>query len=239
MTVASERKPIDYVLADDLATLVWLANLAAIELHVPLARAPAIERPTAVVFDLDPGAPASIVECCRVALQLQGMFEHLGLQSFAKTSGSKGLQVYVPLNDARRRLRADEAVREGRRRAARERRTGARRLAHDQGAAHRQGADRLEPERREEDDRLRLLAARDRAPDGLDAARLGRGAGDARLRKTLRASRSTQGRCSSAWPSAATCSRPCCRWCRSCRARRVSTRTPARSSRASRRAGHR
>jgi bifunctional non-homologous end joining protein LigD len=98
VTVAAERKPIDYLLADDLATLVWLANLAAIELHVPLARAPAIERPTAVVFDLDPGAPASIVECCHVAAQLQGMFAHLGLESFAKTSGSKGLQVYIPLN---------------------------------------------------------------------------------------------------------------------------------------------
>jgi bifunctional non-homologous end joining protein LigD len=93
-------KPIDYTLADDLPTLVWLANLAAIELHVPLARAEAIERPTALVFDLDPGAPASIVECCHVALQLQGMFEHLGLESYAKTSGSKGLQVYVPLNAA-------------------------------------------------------------------------------------------------------------------------------------------
>jgi bifunctional non-homologous end joining protein LigD len=97
-TVASERKPIDYVLADDLPTLVWLANLAAIELHVPLARAPAIDHPTSVVFDLDPGAPASIVECCHVAAQLQGMFENLGLQSYAKTSGSKGLQVYIPLN---------------------------------------------------------------------------------------------------------------------------------------------
>jgi bifunctional non-homologous end joining protein LigD len=98
VTVAAERKPIDYVLADDLATLVWLANLAAIELHVPLARAPAIECPRAVVFDLDPGAPASIIECCHVAAQLQGMFAHLGLESYAKTSGSKGLQVYIPLN---------------------------------------------------------------------------------------------------------------------------------------------
>jgi bifunctional non-homologous end joining protein LigD len=97
-TVASASKPIDYTLADDLPTLVWLANLAAIELHVPLARAPAIARPTALVFDLDPGAPASIVECCHVGLQLQGMFEHLGLESYAKTSGSKGRQVYVPLN---------------------------------------------------------------------------------------------------------------------------------------------
>ncbi|HSZ14147.1 MAG TPA: DNA ligase D [Solirubrobacteraceae bacterium] len=99
-TVASANKPIDYTLADDLPTLVWLANLAAIELHVPLSRAAAMDRPTSLVFDLDPGAPATIVECCHVALQLQGMFEHLGLDSFAKTSGSKGLQVYVPLNCA-------------------------------------------------------------------------------------------------------------------------------------------
>jgi bifunctional non-homologous end joining protein LigD len=98
VTLPGERKPIDYVLAGDLPTLVWLANLAAIELHVPLARADAIDRPTALVFDLDPGAPAGIVECCHVSLQLQGMFENLGLESFVKTSGSKGLQVYVPLN---------------------------------------------------------------------------------------------------------------------------------------------
>jgi bifunctional non-homologous end joining protein LigD len=97
-TIASREKPIDYTLADDLPTLVWLANLAAIELHVPLALASAVERPTALVFDLDPGAPATAIECCRVALQLHGMFEGLGLQSFVKTSGSKGLQVYVPLN---------------------------------------------------------------------------------------------------------------------------------------------
>jgi bifunctional non-homologous end joining protein LigD len=97
-TVPSESKPIDYTLAEDLPTLVWLANLAAIELHVPLSRAEAMQRPTALVFDLDPGPPASVIECCRVALQLHGMFENLGLQSFAKTSGSKGLQVYLPLN---------------------------------------------------------------------------------------------------------------------------------------------
>src|ERR1019366_5211130 len=77
---------------------VWLANLAAIELHTPLSRAEAMQRPTALVFDLDPGPPASVIECCLVALQLHGMFENLGLQSFAKTSGSKGLQVYLPLN---------------------------------------------------------------------------------------------------------------------------------------------
>jgi bifunctional non-homologous end joining protein LigD len=98
VTLPSERKPIDYTLVEDLPTLVWLANLAAIELHTPLARAEAIDRPTTLVFDLDPGAPATILECCRVGLALQGMFENLGLKSFAKTSGSKGLQVYVPLN---------------------------------------------------------------------------------------------------------------------------------------------
>ena len=97
-TVPTERKQIDYVLAEDLATLVWLANLAAIELHAPLARAPQMRRPTSMVFDLDPGPPATAIECCRVALTLHGTFERLGLQSFAKTSGSKGLQVYVPLN---------------------------------------------------------------------------------------------------------------------------------------------
>jgi bifunctional non-homologous end joining protein LigD len=92
------RDSIDYTLVEDRATLVWLANLAALELHTPMARAAEIERPTAVVFDLDPGPPAGVLECARVALWLEGMFERIGLRSYAKTSGSKGLQVYVPLN---------------------------------------------------------------------------------------------------------------------------------------------
>ena len=91
-------KTIEFVVCDDLPTLVWLANLADLELHTSLSKAQAIERPTALAFDLDPGAPATIVECCRVGLLLEAMFRGLGLQSFAKTSGSKGLQVYVPLN---------------------------------------------------------------------------------------------------------------------------------------------
>jgi bifunctional non-homologous end joining protein LigD len=98
VSLPSERERIEYVLADDLPTVVWLANLAALELHTTLARAEAIENPTALVFDLDPGEPATLVECCRVGLALQGMFENLGLESFAKTSGLKGLQVYIPLN---------------------------------------------------------------------------------------------------------------------------------------------
>ena len=89
---------IDYVVAEDEPTLVWLANLADLELHTSLALAAAPERPTLVAFDLDPGPPATVVECCRVAELLRGMFEGLGLQCFAKTSGSKGMQVYLPLN---------------------------------------------------------------------------------------------------------------------------------------------
>ncbi len=98
-TVPSSSKPIDYTLAEDLPTLIWLANLAAIELHTPLARQEAMDRPTSLVFDLDPGEPAGLLECCRVAVLLGGMFEGLGLASYPKTSGSKGLQIYLPLND--------------------------------------------------------------------------------------------------------------------------------------------
>jgi bifunctional non-homologous end joining protein LigD len=95
----SNKREIDYCLCEDLSTLVWIANLAAIELHPSLSRAVAIECPTALAFDLDPGAPAGIVECCEVALELYAVFLELGMRAFAKTSGSKGLQVYVPLND--------------------------------------------------------------------------------------------------------------------------------------------
>jgi bifunctional non-homologous end joining protein LigD len=89
---------IDYVVVDSEATLVWLANLADLELHTSLALATDAARPTLLAFDLDPGPPATVVECCRVAELLHGMFDGLGLQCFAKTSGSKGMQVYVPIN---------------------------------------------------------------------------------------------------------------------------------------------
>ena len=91
-------RDVDFCLANDLPTLIWLANLAALEMHTSLATAADYQRPTMVAFDLDPGPPATIVECCRVALILRGMFEGLGLQCFPKTSGSKGMQVYLPLN---------------------------------------------------------------------------------------------------------------------------------------------
>jgi bifunctional non-homologous end joining protein LigD len=96
--VPLSKKMVEFCVCQDLPTLVWLANLAALELHTQMHRAEALGTPTMMVFDLDPGPPATIVECCRVALWLQGMFENLGLQAFPKTSGSKGLQVYVPLN---------------------------------------------------------------------------------------------------------------------------------------------
>jgi bifunctional non-homologous end joining protein LigD len=89
---------IDFCLCNDIPTLVWAANLASLELHTSLALAKDVKRPTMVVFDLDPGAPAAIKECCAVGIRLRDMFRELGLECFAKTSGSKGLQVYVPLN---------------------------------------------------------------------------------------------------------------------------------------------
>jgi bifunctional non-homologous end joining protein LigD len=92
------HRNVNYVLVNDLATLIWVANLAAIELHPSLSLAKKIESPTLLAFDLDPGLPANIVQCCQVAVWLRDIFEHFGLQSFPKTSGSKGLQVYVPLN---------------------------------------------------------------------------------------------------------------------------------------------
>ncbi len=92
------RRTVHYILADDLATLVWLANLAAIELHPSLSLAKEIGCPTMMVFDLDPGPPANIVQCCQVAMWLREIFHHFNLRSFPKTSGSKGLQIYVPLN---------------------------------------------------------------------------------------------------------------------------------------------
>jgi bifunctional non-homologous end joining protein LigD len=100
MESSRQGGPIDYCACNDLATLVWVANLASIELHPSLARKPDLLRPTAVAFDLDPGPPAGIVECTQVAVWLREVMEEFGLQAFPKTSGSKGLQVYVPLNTA-------------------------------------------------------------------------------------------------------------------------------------------
>jgi bifunctional non-homologous end joining protein LigD len=89
---------IHYCLANDLPSIVWAANLGDLELHIFLAKADDVERPTMMVFDLDPGAPADIVSCAQVGLWLKEKLEVMKLQCFPKTSGSKGLQIYVPLN---------------------------------------------------------------------------------------------------------------------------------------------
>src|SRR5208337_1818591 len=96
----SNHRTIHFILADDLPTLVWIANLASIELHPSLSLAADIRTPTMIVFDLDPGPPANIVQCAQVGLRVREIFDHFGLKSFPKTSGSKGMQIYVPLNSA-------------------------------------------------------------------------------------------------------------------------------------------
>jgi bifunctional non-homologous end joining protein LigD len=91
-------RDVRYCVVNGLATLVWAANLADLELHTSLARAPDLERPTTLVFDLDPGAPADILDCAEVALWLREVCAAFGLAGWPKTSGGKGLQVYLPLN---------------------------------------------------------------------------------------------------------------------------------------------
>src|SRR5450755_2244036 len=94
----SNHRTIHFILANDLPTLTWIANLASIELHPSLSLASDIATPTMIVFDLDPGPPANIVQCAQLGLWVREIFDHFGLQSFPKTSGSKGLQIYIPLH---------------------------------------------------------------------------------------------------------------------------------------------
>ncbi|HMM22997.1 MAG TPA: non-homologous end-joining DNA ligase [Selenomonadales bacterium] len=89
---------VNYCLIEDLPSLVWAANLASIELHTSLSLARDVATPTLLVFDLDPGPPAAMLECTQVALELRTVFDRHNLATFPKTSGSKGLQLYVPLN---------------------------------------------------------------------------------------------------------------------------------------------
>ncbi len=89
---------IDFCLCDNKATLIWMAQLASLELHPSLSKATRMEQPTVLAFDLDPGKPAALVECCQVALRLRKLFGGFDMECFPKVSGGKGLQVYVPLN---------------------------------------------------------------------------------------------------------------------------------------------
>ncbi len=150
---------INFVLCEDLPTLVWLANLADLELHTSLAHADGYDSPTVIAFDLDPGPPATIVECAEVALELRMIFEHLGMQAFPKTSGSKGMQVYVPLNTPTL-VRRDAPVRARARRAARAAAARPRGVGDEEVRARGQGVRRLEPERVVQDDGERVLVAR-------------------------------------------------------------------------------
>jgi len=89
---------IDYCLVNDVQTLTWIENLASIELHTLLSKAKNVQQPTMVVFDLDPGPPAGVWDACRVAIEMRDLFSRLGLQTFVKHSGGKGLHLVVPLN---------------------------------------------------------------------------------------------------------------------------------------------
>jgi bifunctional non-homologous end joining protein LigD len=95
----SRGRTTEYCLVNSVATLVWLANIATIEFHVPLAMRRTMRRPRVMVFDLDPGPGADVLTCVEVALIVKQRLRQDGLESLVKTSGSKGLQLYIPLND--------------------------------------------------------------------------------------------------------------------------------------------
>ena len=138
------NRTMDYCLAQDLPTLVWAANLADLELHTSLARKRDVARPTMMVFDLDPGAPADIVRCCQVGLWLRDLLAKMKLKSFAKTSGSKGLcpAEYVGHVRSNERLIALSCS------ASRTRTRQSRHVEYVEGGPQRESVRRLEPERR-------------------------------------------------------------------------------------------
>jgi len=100
---------VTYLVVDDLPSLIWAANLAGLELHVPMWRMPDVREPDLLVFDLDPGAPADIVTCCQVAVALRPLLEAEGLAPLAKTSGGKGLQLYAPISGLTSEQASDRA----------------------------------------------------------------------------------------------------------------------------------
>ena len=197
----SPGETISYLVIDDLPSLIWVVNLAALELHVPMWRfagsgtgsaagagrhrhrpaPPALTaaeaygsaEPDLLVFDLDPGAPATIVECCRVAEALRPALEADGLRPLPKTSGGKGLQLYAPLSGRTAEQASELAL--GVRAAVRARAAPAGRVADDEVGPAGQGPHRLVAEQRVQDHDRALLAARPRPAHGLDPGHLGRG----------------------------------------------------------------
>jgi bifunctional non-homologous end joining protein LigD len=111
VTVQGADGTVDYCLIEDIPSLMWVANLAALELHLPLERALRQDAPTGIMFDLDPGPPAGLLECATVALRVRQALAGLGLQAFVKTSGRKGLHVMVPLNTGKSYEATSQAAR--------------------------------------------------------------------------------------------------------------------------------
>ena len=187
--------------------MVWAANMAAIEIHAPMALAADLATPRALVFDFDPGPQTSIVECCTVALGVRDVLEAVGLEGWCKTSGSKGLQMYVPLNTDGRHARGRRRLRPRRRPGDGAPDAGQGHHRDGQGRAARQDLRRLEPERAPQDhDRSVLVACPPRA-DRVDAGDVGRGG------RLLAATGSSCGsRPATCWrgsTSSATCSSRC------------------------------
>jgi Predicted eukaryotic-type DNA primase len=155
---------VTYLVVDDLPALIWAANLAGLELHVPMWRMPHVREPDLLVFDLDPGAPANIVDCCRVAEALRRCWRRTACAA-GQDLGGKGLQLYAAISGVT--SDAGQQPGQGLRRTTRARAAPPRGVPDDQVAAHRQGAHRLEPEQRLQDHRRPLLAARPPVPHRL------------------------------------------------------------------------
>ena len=173
---------IGYCALDSVAALAWSANMAALEVHAPMARGEDIESPTMCVFDLDPGAPADIHSCAEVALDIRAVLDDLaGLECFPKTSGSKGMQLYVPFNRPHTHDQCSSfamAVAQ----VLEKHHGGPGHLRHGQGRAAGEGLHRLEPELPSQDDRGRVLAPGPPPAHRVHAGDLGRGRGG-RLRR--------------------------------------------------------
>ncbi len=173
--VPSERKgTIEFCLVNDLPSLVWIANLADLELHPSLSTAADLEHPTAMAFDLDPGPGEDLVDCCQVAIWIRGMLGNLGVECFPKVSGKKGLHLFVPLNGTAG-YETDQAVRAPGRGDARAALSRSGHVEHGEVPAQGPRPRRLEPERPPQDHPRAVFAPRHRAPGGLHAAALGRG----------------------------------------------------------------
>ena len=168
---------IEYCCIDEPAALVWAGNMAAIELHAPMALASDLDTPRAVVFDFDPGPRTDIGDCCRIALASREILDAAGLEGWCKTSGSKGLQMYVPVNTAGLTHEHASAF------ALAVGQVLERQLPkrgdddHGQGPAAGEDLRRLEPELPPQDDDRAVLAARQAGADGVHAGVVGRGRG--------------------------------------------------------------